>query len=159
VDWSQNWNNFFMAEIGAAAALVGLLFISISINLTRILKYPHLPTRAAEALVTFSLVLVVGSFGLVPGQSVAACGWEIGGAGLLSWALHGAALFRTRHSKRPHNGIRIVMNQLPSWPFIIAGAWMIAGHAEGLYWTVPGVLLCFLAGLFSAWVLLIEIQR
>jgi hypothetical protein len=42
------WDNFFVAEVGAAAALSGLLFVAVSINLTRILAIPHLPARAAE---------------------------------------------------------------------------------------------------------------
>jgi hypothetical protein len=31
------WENFFIAEMGASAALVGLIFVGVSINLTRIL--------------------------------------------------------------------------------------------------------------------------
>ena len=33
-----NWHGFFSAEVGASAALAGLLFVATSINLPRIVK-------------------------------------------------------------------------------------------------------------------------
>jgi hypothetical protein len=45
------WQAFCQALVGAAAALTGLLFVAVSINLERILKRPDfLPPRAAETL-------------------------------------------------------------------------------------------------------------
>ncbi len=32
------WENFFIAELGASAALAGLVFVGLSINLTKILN-------------------------------------------------------------------------------------------------------------------------
>ena len=48
---TPEWANFFAAELGALASLTGFVVVAISINLTRILSYPHLPTRAGEALI------------------------------------------------------------------------------------------------------------
>jgi hypothetical protein len=39
------WANFFVAEVGAAAAPSGLIIVAISINLQRILSFPQLPDR------------------------------------------------------------------------------------------------------------------
>jgi hypothetical protein len=45
------WQSFFVAIISAGAALTGLLFVAVSINLDRILKAAtFLTTRAAETL-------------------------------------------------------------------------------------------------------------
>lgn len=45
------WTTFFTAITGAAAALAGLLFVAVSINLDNILKgQAMLPARAAETL-------------------------------------------------------------------------------------------------------------
>ncbi len=42
---------------------------------------------------------------------------------------------------------------------LVAGATLLAGAGGGLLWTVPAVLAAFIAGVGSAWVRLIEIQR
>jgi hypothetical protein len=46
--------NFFAEEVGASAALTGLLVVAISINLARILSIAQLPGRAAEGLIICS---------------------------------------------------------------------------------------------------------
>ena len=72
-----DWHEFFVPGAGASAALLGLLFVTISINLEHILKHRHLPGRAAGTLGTLLSVLVVCSFGLAPGQSNRTLGVEI----------------------------------------------------------------------------------
>lgn len=43
----EQWQSFFVAQASASAALAGLLFVAVSINLSRILKldvssaFPH----------------------------------------------------------------------------------------------------------------------
>jgi len=62
------WESFFVAQVGASAAVAGLVFVGVSINLDKILKYVGLPARAMEALVVLILVLVTSSLMLVPGH-------------------------------------------------------------------------------------------
>jgi hypothetical protein len=40
------WESFFVAQVGASAAVAGLVFVGVSINLDKILKYAGLPGRA-----------------------------------------------------------------------------------------------------------------
>ena len=58
------WHDFFIGTIGAAAALTGLLFVAISINLDQVLKYPGLPGRAAGTLGMLVSALIVSGFAL-----------------------------------------------------------------------------------------------
>src|ERR1700712_1396024 len=62
---------------GASAALIGLLFVAVSINLKEILKGRTLPRLAAETLSIMVGLLFVSVFVLVPGQSHKALGWEL----------------------------------------------------------------------------------
>jgi hypothetical protein len=157
----QAWHDFFLAEAGASAALAGLLFVAISINLTRILEFPSLPSRAIEALLALLSVLVVSSFALIPGQSLRALGIEMAATGAALWLIQTVAMLRVWKIGHPRakSALRVLANQLPPLPFIIAGVLLMVGYGNGMYWTVPGTLLSLANGLFGAWILLIEIQR
>jgi hypothetical protein len=78
---SAEWESLFLAEAGASAALAGLLFVALSINLERILKGAGLPGRAGEAIVLLLTALVLSTWVLVPGQSAqysAPSYWDLG---------------------------------------------------------------------------------
>ena len=81
------WEELFLAEAGASAALAGLLFVAISINLTKILEVRGLVGRAGEAIVLLVAVLVVSTLVLVPDQVRIALGSELLVTGLLAWSI------------------------------------------------------------------------
>lgn len=45
---ASEWSELFVASAGASAALAGLVFVAVSINVERILEFPGLPERALE---------------------------------------------------------------------------------------------------------------
>lgn len=73
----EAWHDFFLATAGAAAALAGLPFVAISINLERILAYPWLPGRAGETILLLMCALLTGAFALVPAQRTEVLGAEL----------------------------------------------------------------------------------
>jgi modulator of FtsH protease len=159
----SGWESFFSGELGAAAALVGLVFVGISINLTKIMESSHLPNRALEALVTLVTVLFVSSLMLVPVPSLTVAGVEVLCIGLLFWGfllgLHISNLRRMHVQYRLAFLRVIVLGQLAALSFIIAGLVMLIAGAIGLYLIVSATLLSFLAAFSDAWVLVIEINR
>jgi len=74
---AAEWHDMFVAIAGAAAALTGLLFVAVSINLTRILEFEILPTRAVETLSIMIGLLLLSVIMLVPGQGSTILGAEI----------------------------------------------------------------------------------
>ncbi|MGA3121005.1 MAG: hypothetical protein ABSF69_09580 [Polyangiaceae bacterium] len=159
--FADDWGNFFVAQVGAAATLSGLLFVAVSINLARILAIEHLPERAAETLTVFVGVLVVATFGLVPGQSATAFGVEIVGTGSAVWIVSVKAQMRAYRNAEARRWLvrRAVGTQAATLPFVVGGALLVGGRPSGLYWLVGGVLASFAAGIQNAWVLLVEILR
>jgi hypothetical protein len=162
---TSGWENFFVAEVGAAAALSGLVFVAVSISLARIISTRHLPERAAETLMVFLSVLVVSTFGLVPGQSATALGCEIGGTGLMMWIL---AVTRQLIAYRDPElqkmtrrwlWVRVLGTQAASLPFIVSGVLLLMRSENALFWIVPATIMSFASGALNAWVLLVEIQR
>ncbi len=155
------WHDFFMGTIGAAAALTGLLFVAISINLEQILKYPQLPGRAAGTLGILVSALVVSGFALAPGQGNRALGIEIAAAGAVVavqavWVAHGK---ETPGEPTVWQIEHLATLLLPSVALLVGGTSLIAGGGGGLYWVLAAILLAFVSASINAWVLLVEIKR
>ena len=64
----SEWSDLFVASAGATAALAGLVFVAISINIDRILKLEGVAELGLITLILLVGVLVVSLFGLIPGQ-------------------------------------------------------------------------------------------
>jgi hypothetical protein len=157
------WGSLFVAEVGASAALAGLLFVAISINLARILQLPGLPGRGLEALALLVTVLVASTLGLVPGQPPWARGAELLGVGLVAWAvllaIHVQALRVRAGTSTGSRVVRVVVAQAAILPFPGAGLALLLQAAGGLYWLAGGIILCFVVAVIDGWVLLVEVLR
>jgi len=157
------WGTFLTAEAGAAATLTGLVFVAVSINLPKIISFPGLPGRAVEAIRQLFGALIVSMMGLIPGQPIRAFGLELLGIGTILWASQLTVQIRSLRANPDHPRSwyvsRIVLSQFATLPFCVAGLSILIGFPGGLYWIVPGFIFSLLAGLSSAWVLLVEILR
>jgi len=161
---AAGWSDFFVAEVGAAAALSGLVIVAISINLQSILTNPHvLPGRAGESLTTLVGALMVASAGLIPHQPIKLLGSEILAVGLC--VLITAAVLQiksiVRVKKQPVDWWlpRLIIGLATTLPMIAGGLLLVLAMPEGMYWVAAAVLLSLAAGVFNTWILLIEILR
>jgi hypothetical protein len=55
MEGAASWTDFLVAAAGATAALVGLVFVGLSINLKRILALPGVSGRAAETVLLLAV--------------------------------------------------------------------------------------------------------
>jgi hypothetical protein len=155
------WHAYFAGAMGASAALTGLLFVAISINLDQILKFPQLPGRAAGTLGTLLASLAVSGFALTPGQSIRALGWEIVSVGAV---VGFQGLMVTLRKQGPDQKATWIIAHVaslfsPAVIFIVGGLSLVTKSGGGLYWILAATLVVFVVSSINAWVLLVEIKR
>src|SRR5919206_1114003 len=124
------WSDLYVAMAGAAAALLGLLFVAVSINLEQVLRIAWLPLRAGETLGVLVVLLTTAVFVLVPGQSPTVLGLELAGTGLV--LLGCDAALRVRRGRPPGAQARsivvpAVILARTGAPLVTAGAAPVAG--------------------------------
>jgi modulator of FtsH protease len=157
-----SWQGFFSAQLGGAAALLGLLFVGLSINLTRILGDPSLVRRAEISLSLLMLQFVVSSIMLIPDQGPTAVGLETLGVAGLAWVVT-AALSRAILRAAPPRGRRLALSNLllraAILPYLAGAAMLLIGAPGALHLVALGLILSFVKAALDAWVLLIESDR
>src|SRR6266699_3838409 len=129
----SGWENFLVAQVGASAALAGLL-----------------------------AVLVLSSLLLMP-QPLTAAGIELLLAGLVDTAILLFLVAYSRRKMDPryygYLWLRGTLSLCATLPFAIAGIAVLVWNTGGLYWLVPATLLSITVAIYDAWVLLVEINR
>ena len=157
------WVAAFAAIAGSAAALTGLLFVAISINLERILKGQGLVARAFEVLLLLVGVLALATLLLMPGQGTANAAAEAIGVG---GGLFGVLAFIHVRAPRHALGVSamnfamcVFFDQLGPVLLIAGGISLLVQNGGGLYLVVPALIATMIAAIIGAWVLLVEILR
>jgi hypothetical protein len=100
----HEWDTFAVVVGGSAGALVGLLFVAISIHAARMAASPDLRGRAAQTLVIFAALLLIALLLAIPEQSERVLGAEF----LLLAALVATALIWLDHRARQTDSPRPV---------------------------------------------------
>lgn len=157
------WKDFFVAVSGAASALTGLVFVALSINLTKIISGPGLATRAAEALIILAAALLASLLAVIPNQSAHAIGTQLLVVGGIAWLVPLAFQIQTIRRKNYQSLVKLVLRVVLHWTSMLAiagsGILLGAGLPSGAVVLSAGVLIALGAGLANSWILLIEIER
>ena len=139
----SEWTDLFVASAGATAALAGLLFVAVSINLDRIIGEVGLPERALETVLLLIGVLIVSILSLIPGQSAGVLGLELLiGAIVLTFGVIRLPLVRESGAPQLRAWLfaRWGIRAFALAPLIIGGASLMTSDGGGLYWIVAGVV-------------------
>ena len=158
---AQDWTSLFVASAGASAALTGLLFVAVSVNIERILEFPGLPERALQTLLLLLGVVLISITCLIPGQTATVLGVELLVIGIVFGGAICLLLLRTVPGAKEHDrAAQHLALLLPgTLPILIGAVSLLLQAGGGLYWIVGGILGAIFGASVNAWVLLVEIQR
>jgi hypothetical protein len=157
-----DWSNFFVAEVGATAALAGLIFVAVSLNLDRMLKYRWLPQRAAQTLAVLIEALILASIGLLPHGTPALAGTAMTVVAIAAYVVTyviGRAGGRISPEFRGYWLINIALLQVVQLPAIAGGLLLALGRPAGLWLIAATIMVALTLGVLNAWVFLVEIAR
>ncbi len=157
----HEWDTFAVIVGGSAGALVGLLFVAISIHAGRIAESADLRGRAAQTLVIFAALLLIALLLAIPEQSQRVLGVEF----LVLAVLVAVALILldrlARNTDSPRGVASTVKNVNPSTltalGIAIAGGLMVAGVDWADFVLVPVICAAMVGGLASAYLLLTKL--
>jgi len=94
------WRDFGVAFVSASAALLGLVFVVVSLHLRAVVDDPVLRRRAEIMLGLLAMTLAASAAMLIPGQSREALGLELMPIALVYIGLSSLVTFRATHSPR-----------------------------------------------------------
>ena len=157
----ESIHDFFVASGSGACALIGLLFVAISVASERLARaeagVPLYRVRAAAALTAFINALAVSLFALIPGHKIgpAALAVAVGGLVFVTAAL--LSLIRSHQVRQALGDALFLLALVVTFLVqLIQGAEVIAqpDNTGAVNTIAVLVIVCFLIGIARAWELI-----
>lgn len=151
------WHDFFLMVGGGAAALAGLVFVAMSINLKIIIQDSTHKNRAIGTLVGYTGVFMICAFALVVQPTswlgvewfiISVVGIYIYVRGLVRAEVHGGSRFGSSNL-RTFAGIAGYAVQM------IGSVMLAIGYVSGLYLASIAMVLSFASLISGAWLLIV----
>ncbi|MFZ0181289.1 MAG: hypothetical protein WAL84_15695 [Candidatus Dormiibacterota bacterium] len=158
------WHDFYSITGMAAASLVGLLFVGLSLHLRIVVTHEDVKALARVTLASLGVTLVLALFLVIPETNdPSSTGWNAVGVGAFGFALMARPLVAAIRSSRRalsvrHIVLRFGLAALSFAAVVVAGGILVGGdYALAFTWLV-GVSVALLVGaLRNSWDLLVSV--
>jgi hypothetical protein len=158
----SEWGNYFVMVGSGAAALVGLIFVAMSISPGAIIRNATHRNRAINMLTGFTAVFMACGVALIGNQSIGALGVEW----LILWVIATAVFIRgyaraiaAGMSSIGLNAPRLAGGTLCYLAEVLGAILLIFGHGAGLYVAALATVVLFGFLISGAWLLIIGIHE
>jgi hypothetical protein len=159
------WHDYFVTVAQVSATLAGLLLVGLTISLNHVLSGTGYMNRGFVALFLQFEMLLIGIFGIVPGQPVWVVGAEFIVTGLA--ILVGTSVFAYNFPEDPNSvlgsraprTIRMLLSWIATLAPVAAGLGLLLGNSPMLYCLIPAEIACLYLSIGNAWVFAVEIPR
>jgi hypothetical protein len=155
----EQWNNFFVLVGSGSAALTGLVFVAITINLKGVAQDATHRYRAINMLSGFTSILIVSSFALMGHQTYRTLGIEWLIVALLAAAINTngyVQAFRLDGSSRyALSYVRMVGGSACYLGQIIGALLLYFGSGTGVYISATALIVNFCYLISGSWLLII----
>ena len=158
----DQWNNFFVMVGGGAAALAGLVFIAMSVNLSIITRDTTHKNRAIATLTGFTAVFMICAFALIGNQNYQWVGLEWLFFSLVTAVTYTRAYLRARKMGRSSVGLSVGRFMVGNACFVaemIGSVLLISGYIAGFYLASAAMVLSFAFFISGAWLLIVGIYE
>jgi modulator of FtsH protease len=164
---TEGWGEFFLCAGGATAALSGLIFVAVSVNIQAILEADtraggnFLTGRALEALAAMLTVLVISIVALTPAihPGVLAAFILLTAAGSMISPVRALNSSRGTGPLSATMLLRLLTAIALTLTLLGTGVTLALGEGGGLFWLPVAFVLAITVAAINAWVLLVEVLR
>jgi hypothetical protein len=155
------WHDFGVALVGASAALLGLLFVVVSIHLRVVVEDPVLRRRAEIMLGLLATTFAASAALLIPGQGRQALGIELMPIALVYITLSTLATFRATRSRQGVSRDRLarfLFGDLSAGLIFAGGLGLFVRSLGGAYLVAAGIVLGVLSATLAIWMLFVGLE-
>ena len=156
------WHDFFVMIGGGAAALTGLVFVAMSLNLRVIVEDETHRHRAIGTITGFAAAFLISAFALMPNESHVILGLEwlavaiTSGIVYVTGYVHAA---RRGGSAVALGGTRLATGTVLHVAHVIGAALLALGYTAGLYLASVMMVLLLAYMISGAWLLLVGVEK
>jgi hypothetical protein len=154
----DEWHDFFIVVGGAAAVLMGLVFVALSINLEPVVRDATHRYRAIGTLANFAGLFVLCAVALMGGQGNVAIGieWLVVSSGACAVYVYGYLRARTVGGSRTTLSLLRTGTGTTLYLALIAGSIVLLFDASaGLYIAAIAMVILSVYSVSGAWLLLV----
>jgi len=158
----DQWHDFFLMVGGGTAALAGLVFVAMSINLHIVASDPTHKNRAIGTLTGFTAIFLICSLALIGNQNHLSIGIEWLAVSIPATIIYIRGYVRAVKMGGSASGLslsRTIGGTACYLAQILGSIMLMFGHIAGLYIASTAMVVSFISLISGAWLLLIGIHE